>query len=266
MTVPLLEILAVLTQVPLLADVFRQAPRRDLSFWLRLAAAVGAPLAVAISQNADAWHPGFGPTLWVTVAGTAVIYGLIAVLVGDAWRLAPLQAGYLAILGGIAILLGRVSGSGGVVEQTTGPWITVHITTAIATYALITVAAISATAAAVRETALKNKRPTRLSRHLPSIAGCETLLIRLLAIGEGILAIGLATGMAIEYHETRHLLLFNHKTVLTLAAFIVIGVLLAAHYGTGMRGRQAVRFVLLGYLLLTLGYPGVKFVTDVLMA
>ena len=140
-----------------------------------------------------------------------------------------------------------------------------HIATAVVTYALITIAAIAATAAAIQESALKNKRPTRLSRHLPSIAGCEGLLIRLLALGEAILAIGLATGMAIEFHATRHLLLLNHKTVLTLAAFVVIGILLAAHYGTGMRGRQAVRFVLLGYLLLTLGYPGVKFVTDVLM-
>jgi ABC-type uncharacterized transport system permease subunit len=42
--------------------------------------------------------------------------------------------------------------------------------------------------------------------------------------------------------------------------------LLVAHYRSGMRGRRAARVVLLAYLLLTLGYPGVKFVTDVLMA
>ena len=34
----------------------------------------------------------------------------------------------------------------------------------------------------------------------------------------------------------------------------------------GLRGRVAARGVLIGYLLLTLGYPGVKFVTDVVMA
>ena len=266
MTALPLEILAILAQLPLLADLFRQRPRRDIGFWLRLAAAAGAPLAVALIHNADGWHPGFGPTLWVTIAGTATAYVLVAAIAGEAWRLAPLQGAYLTILGGIAILLGRAPGTEMVAAQAGGAWVTVHIATAVVTYALITIAAIAATAAAVQERALKHKRPTRLSRHMPSIAGCEALLIRLLAVGEAILAIGLATGMAIEYHATRHLLLLNHKTVLTLAAFVVIGILLAAHYGTGMRGRQAVRFVLLGYLLLTLGYPGVKFVTDVLMA
>jgi len=33
-----------------------------------------------------------------------------------------------------------------------------------------------------------------------------------------------------------------------------------------MRGRKAARIVLLAYLLLTLGYLGVKVVTDVLLA
>jgi ABC-type uncharacterized transport system permease subunit len=62
------------------------------------------------------------------------------------------------------------------------------------------------------------------------------------------------------------LLVFDHKTVLTITAFVVIGGLLAAHYKTGLRGRQAARIVLLAYLLLTLGYPGVKFITDVVLS
>jgi ABC-type uncharacterized transport system permease subunit len=65
--------------------------------------------------------------------------------------------------------------------------------------------------------------------------------------------------------ETGHLLKLDHKTVLTVAAFVVIGGLLFAHFKSGLRGRKAARVVLLAYLLLTLGYPGVKLVTDVLM-
>ena len=56
------------------------------------------------------------------------------------------------------------------------------------------------------------------------------------------------------------------KTVLTVTTFAVIGGLLWAHFKTGLRGRKAARIVLLAYLLLTLGYPGVKFVTDIIMA
>ena len=57
----------------------------------------------------------------------------------------------------------------------------------------------------------------------------------------------------------------NHKTVLTLASFVVIGALVIAQRWLGVRGRRAARMALLGYLLLTLGYPGVKFVTEVLL-
>jgi ABC-type uncharacterized transport system permease subunit len=71
--------------------------------------------------------------------------------------------------------------------------------------------------------------------------------------------------MALQWQETRQLLPFNHKVVLTLAAFVVIGVLLVAQRWAGVRGRRAARLVLLGYLLLTLGYPGVKFVSEVLI-
>jgi ABC-type uncharacterized transport system permease subunit len=72
--------------------------------------------------------------------------------------------------------------------------------------------------------------------------------------------------MALQYRETGALLALNHKTVLTIAAFLVLAGLLAAYGLGGVRGKRAARVVLLGYLLLTLGYPGVKFVTDVLMA
>ena len=62
------------------------------------------------------------------------------------------------------------------------------------------------------------------------------------------------------------MLAFDHKTVLSLLAFAVIGLLLFVHYRIGLRGRRAARLVLLAYLLLTLAYPGVKFVADVLIA
>jgi ABC-type uncharacterized transport system permease subunit len=58
----------------------------------------------------------------------------------------------------------------------------------------------------------------------------------------------------------------SHKTLLAVLAFLVIGLLLLLHYRSGLRGRRAARVVLVAYLLLTLAYPGVKFVTDVLLS
>jgi len=80
-----------------------------------------------------------------------------------------------------------------------------------------------------------------------------------------VLGVGIMTGMATEYFIRGVVLTFDHKTVLTTVGFVVIGLLLIAHYLVGLRGRRAARIVLVGYLLVTLGYPGVKFVTDVLL-
>jgi ABC-type uncharacterized transport system permease subunit len=94
----------------------------------------------------------------------------------------------------------------------------------------------------------------------------EALELRLIAATEAVLALGLLSGMAAEYFRTGHLPTITHKTLFSLAAFSVIGVLLIARYSRGIRGRQAARLALLAYLLLALAYPGVKFVTDVVLA
>jgi ABC-type uncharacterized transport system permease subunit len=137
--------------------------------------------------------------------------------------------------------------------------------TTVLTYALVTVAAVAALAAFLKERAIKRKKPTALARLLPSVADSEALLVGLLKVSALVLILGLATGTALVLRETEHVFVFNHKTILSIAAFLIIGGLLVCHYSSGLRGRMVVRSVLLAYLLLTLGYPGVKFVTDVLM-
>ena len=117
----------------------------------------------------------------------------------------------------------------------------------------------------LQERALKRKQPTMLSRLMPSIADGEALELRLLAGAGLVLGIGIVTGMALQYFASGRLLVFDHKTLLSLLAFAVICLLLALRYRSGLRGRRAARLVLLAYLLLTLAYPGVKFVTDVLI-
>jgi ABC-type uncharacterized transport system permease subunit len=144
-------------------------------------------------------------------------------------------------------------------------WLDTHIALAVVTYGLLTVAAVAGLAVFLQERALKAKRPTALTRLLPPVAESETLELRLLAAAEAVLALGLASGMAAEHFIGGRLLPFDHKTLLSLAAFAVIGALLLARYAYGIRGRRVARLALLAYLLLTLAYPGVKFVTDVLM-
>ena len=90
-------------------------------------------------------------------------------------------------------------------------------------------------------------------------------MVRVLIISEIVLGTGLISGVALSFLTDGALLTFDHKTILTVAAFFWIGILLIIHFYSGVKGRKAARWVLVAYLLLTLGYPGVKFVKDVLI-
>lgn len=245
--------------------LFRSTPSRDGVFWLFLSIAVAGPLGWVVFHSSGTWNTGLGAALWVTVAVTMMIYAIVAAVTRHGWRLAPLLAPYMLILGGIATVWEKTPGQPMIADSAGGAWIGVHIAMSVTTYALVTLAAVAALAAWLKERALKRKKPTTLTNLLPSVTDSEALLVNLLKVGEGVLAIGLATGLALQYRETGHVFAVTHKTLLSLTAFLVIGGLLLCHYSVGMRGRLIVRVMLLAYLLLTLGYPGVKFVTDVLI-
>ena len=111
---------------------------------------------------------------------------------------------------------------------------------------------------------LKRKRQSDFVGRLPSMVDAENLQFRLLQGSAVLLGAVLATGMATAYTNTGILIQIDHKSLLTLVAFVLVLFLLAAHRWLGWRGRKAVRIVLAVQLLLVLGYPGVKFVTDIL--
>ena len=262
----ILNLSAVAAMVPAALQALRRSPARDSVFWGLLCLAAVAALARASLLLTGPWQTGFAATLWITVAAASVLFLAVALVARQAWRLTPLVTGYLVILGIMATVWQHAPGQPVTTHPSEGSWFVFHIVTATLTYALVTIAAVSALAAFLQERALKRKRPTALTRMLPPVADCDRLVVGLLLAGEAVLAIGLATGIVLNLRETGDILTLDHKTVLTIATFAVIGFLLVAHFGVGVRGRRAARIVLVAYVLLTLGHPGVKFVTDVLLA
>lgn len=261
----LFSLSALIALVPACIAGWRRAPARDGVFWAVLAVAVAGPLCWVAVRDAGAWHSGFSVTLWVSVASSFAVFAAASAARPQSWRLLAVVAPYLLIVGVLATIWSHAT-EGPLTAAAATAWVHTHILVAVITYGLVTVAALAAFGAFVQERALKRKQPSALTRRLPAVTECESLAVGLLAIGEAVLAVGLATGMAMQYAESGALLTFDHKTVLTIASFAVIGALLIVHYRTGMRGRAAARWVLVAYLLLTLGYPGVKFVADVLLA
>jgi ABC-type uncharacterized transport system permease subunit len=241
-----------------------RADRPDLVYWSVLAVAVAGPLAATLAQLGDGWSRGLGLALWLSISASAAAFLFAAAFLPQAWRLAALLLPYLIVVALLATVwsFGHPGHDSIVLRAET--WLLVHIAISVTTYALATLAAVAAAAVFIQERALKRKRQTPLTRRLPSVADGERLQVALLASAETVLGFGILTGLAVTWVEGRGVPV-DHKTLLSLLAFAVIGVLLFLQARTGMRGQRSGRLVLLAYLLLTLAYPGVKFVTDVLI-
>jgi ABC-type uncharacterized transport system permease subunit len=261
-----LDLVALVTLLPAAAVRWRSRDARDGTFFGWLALAVFGPSFLVVAELGGHWRTGFAMSLWISIAATMALFLVLAAVTRHAWRLTPILLPLLLLLGLFATMWEKAP------DRPVPPgvpvgWLDVHIVSAVATYGLLTIAAVAGFAVFLQERALKAKRQTALTRLLPGMAESEALEVGLLVAAESVLALGVASGMAASYFVSHgELLTFDHKTVLSLAAFAVIGALLIARRVSGVRGRKAARFALLAYLLLTLAYPGVKFVTDVLMA
>ena len=261
----LLSLSALIALVPVSVWSFKHdSDRPGIVFWAVVSAALAGPLAASLVQLGGAWQSGLSLALWLSIAASMAIFIVLSLALREAWRLGPILAPYLLLLGGLATVWSNVPGTGAPVGAV-DTWLVVHIAVSVATYGLCTLAAVAGVAVTLQERALKHKRPTALTHRLPSISDASRLQVRLLAGSEIVLGLGIATGMAEQYVRSGHLMEVSHKTLLSILAFAVIGLLLILHQRTGMRGQRAARLILVAYLLLTLAYPGVKFVTDVLM-
>ena len=268
MTFSSLDLMALATQFPILALAWRREPGRDHIFWLLLAAAFLGPFLWSIIAHAVAWQAELTAALWTTIAATWGLFTFLCVYEKEAWRLIAIIAPVLLIMAVLAIIWSGQHGQSPATEipgAARGAGLGLHIAVSVATYGLLTIAAAAGSAGIIQDRTLKSKQPTARSRNLPALSDCDAMMFRLLSMAEVVLALGVVSGMALQFQETRHILAFDHKTILALISFGLIAVLLVTHRFYGLRGRKAARWVLSAYLCLTLGYPGVKFVTDVIL-
>ncbi len=260
----MLSLSALATLVPGAVLPLRWPEQRNRVFWIAVVVGTVGTLIFSYGLTAGVWRTGFAVSLWITIATTMALFGLLALVVRDCWRLGALLVPYLLLLGIVATIWSSTPTGASVVTMP-DPWLIIHIVAAVVTYGLVTIAAVAGLAVLLRERAVRTKSSSDLVRVLPSIADGDRLQSLLLTGGFAVLGVGLITGMAAQYFTTGAVIVFDHKVLFSLAAFGVIGALVVAHLRSGMGGRRVARLVLLAYLLLTLGFPGVKFVTDVLV-
>ena len=259
-----LSITALTSLLPLTFYVFRSPTGRSFLFWCLLAVAIFGSGALTIVMFSKGWQTGFAPALWITITATLVIYVPIAVFCREGYKLASGLLPYLIVLG-ILALIWQDQLERQVLANTSTVWILLHIIFSLTTYALLTLAAIAGFSAFVQERSLKTKKYSLLNIAFPTLASSENLESRLLEFSTIVLSVGLLTGMTLHFLQTGSFFELSHKTLLSVGTFAIILTLLIARKVSGLRGQKAARWALLAYLTLTLAYPGVKFVTDILL-
>jgi ABC-type uncharacterized transport system permease subunit len=172
------------------------------------------------------------------------------------------------VLGAILMLSAAVGaaagtglgGAGRYAEATVGWELTAHILLSMGAAALLFAAAVTAILLVILDRRLRTRRIVDLSSALPPLDALEKIMFRLVAAGFGLLTLALITGFVfVTNFFTQNLV---QKTVLSLIAWLVFGVLLIGRLRFGWRGRSAVRWTLSGFGILAVAYFGVKFVLE----
>ena len=141
--------------------------------------------------------------------------------------------------------------------------IKLHVTVALIAFGVLSIAAVLAILLAIQERALRHRQFGPWLRALPPLTLTETLLFRLIAAGFVLLTLTLLTGILfVDNLFGQHLV---HKTVLSIVAWLVFGVLLYGRWRHGWRGARAVNLTLIGMTVLLLAFFGSKFVLEMIL-
>ncbi len=149
----------------------------------------------------------------------------------------------------------------GITEQSAG--MVVHIITSIVAFGVLGIAAVYAVFITTIDHLLRQHNFNSLIQTLPALDTLEELLIHLIKAGFVVLTLSLITGLIfVNDLFGQHL---GHKTILSIMAWLVFGVLLWGHWKRGWRGRVAVRMTIAGIIILLLSYFGSKLVLEIFL-
>ncbi len=138
-----------------------------------------------------------------------------------------------------------------------------HVVLSILAYSLLTIATLQALLLAYQHHQLKHKHTSGAVRLLPPLQTMESLLFELLWAGFALLSLSILSGFYfLEDIFAQHL---AHKTVFSIAAWVIYALLLWGRHQLGWRGYVAIRWTLVGFALLMLAYFGSKLVLELIL-
>lgn len=201
---------------------------------------------------------GFAPALSVTVWLVLTVYAVES-------RLIPALRAHWILpgLGSAAVLLSLLF-PGTTYPTIASPWLPLHWALGLASYGLLAAAVVHGWLMTRAEKAIR--LATADSAGVPLMT-LERLTFRLVEGGFVLLsATLLAGGLFAEQLYGAHLAsMLNHKTILSVMAWVTLAALLIGRARLGWRGTKAVRLLYMGCGLLLLAYVGSHFVLEVIL-
>lgn len=214
--------------------------------WRLIFAADGVNLSFAVSLSL------IGLLLAVWLSGS----GLLMPIPGMALRTLPIVA--------VSAILPVLLPAPHWLPYSTDVVAAAHLVVALLAFALFVIAAVQAAAMLALQQELRRGLPAT-SGSMPPVLTLERWLFGLIAIGFVLLTATLASGVIFSELLFGKPVQFTHKTLFSGLAWLLFGVLLAGRWRWGWRGRKALRWVVIGSLLLLVGYAGSKFVLEILL-
>ena len=207
--------------------------------------------------------------LWPTLRGLTLSIADAASFVGLQLALIALLGGLNATLrglsGGLLILaaLAAVLSSGQDTSAASSAvdWqLKTHVLISLFAYGLLTAGAIVAVYALLQDRRLRMAKISAANQLFAPLVTTEKLLFAITTTGFTSLLLAVVSGLTfVENLFAQHLV---HKTVLSLIALVLFGVLAAGRTFAGWRGHRAVYLYLWGFAVLCLAYFGSRIILE----
>lgn len=220
----------------------------------------GNLLYQTILNSGQGLNLGFFNSLSVIFWLTVLIYW-IADLINE---LTSLQA-FVLPPAALVVLFALFFSSNHYLPMSATPAFLAHISIALLAYGLFTFATLHAALMAVAERKMHHRKTLIPLPNFPPLLVMEDILFKTIGLGFILLTITLVSGMLFSEVLFGRAMQFNHKTIFSIASWLIYGTLLFGHYRYGWRGLKAIRWALAGFLLLLLAYVGSKFILEIVL-
>ncbi len=207
-------------------------------------------------------HPS-GVDLGLISMGSLISWLVTALVIGSSLR-QKIDNLFIGVfpMAAITVILAAIMPTSDVLKPY-GSGLFLHILLSVLAYSIFTLATLQAALLWRQQLALKQHHTRGLVASLPPLQVMEKLLFEMLWVGFILLSISLISGwLFVDNLFAQHL---AHKTVLSIAAWIIYAILLTGRQILGWRGITAIRWTVGGFLLLMLGYFGSKLVLEFLL-